>query len=610
MRLASRLSAAAVPGAVAAILLLLGLLATLQYRWAGELSEAERARLSAAAKARAEGLSREFDLEVTRAWAGLQMGAAALRTRDFGAYADRYQAWHQAAAHPALVREVLLLEPEGSELRLSRFSPGGRTFEAAVWPAGLDAVRRRAEELMRPGGGRSGFRGRPDAMNQGLPALFLPVFDRPGERPESGERRSPGPGERPRPEPGERRGPPGPWGMRPDFFGPPALVIAVLDAGQVLPGLAARHFGGPDGGDHDLTVVSQSDRRRVWWQSRPGAGVPERPEAVAGLLDIRVEELGRGDRPGPPGPPRAHTEDTGGWRLLVSRREGPLDQVVAAARRRNLAVGFGILLLLASSVALVVASSQRARRLGQRQVEFVAAVSHELRTPVAVICSTAENLADGVVTEPAQVRRYGAILRDEGLRLGEMVEQVLQFAGALSGRRTLQREPVDVARLFVEALEPFAAALEERGFTVLQDVAAGLPTVQGDAAVLRRALQNLVENALKYDGEGRWLALGAEAAGGHEVRITVEDHGQGIAPAELPHVFEPFFRGREARDEQVHGFGLGLALVRRVIEEHGGRVDLASTVGRGTLFTIRLPATPPAAPAAAETTDVLPHPHR
>ena len=116
MRLASRLSAAAVPGAVAAILLLLGLLATLQYRWAGELSEAERARLSAAARARAEGLSREFDLEVTRAWAGLQMGAAALRTRDFGAYADRYQAWHQSAAHPALVREVLLLEPEGSAL--------------------------------------------------------------------------------------------------------------------------------------------------------------------------------------------------------------------------------------------------------------------------------------------------------------------------------------------------------------------------------------------------------------------------------------------------------------------------------------------------------------
>ena len=135
-------------------------------------------------------------------------------------------------------------------------------------------------------------------------------------------------------------------------------------------------------------MVSQGDRRKVWWQSRPDAGVPERPEAVAGLLDIRFEELGRGDRPGPPGPPRAHTEDTGGWRLLVSRREGPLDQVVAAARRRNLAVSFGILLLLASSVALVVVVlAAGARGWRERQMEFVAAVSHELRTPVAVICS-------------------------------------------------------------------------------------------------------------------------------------------------------------------------------------------------------------------------------
>src|SRR6185503_13739091 len=133
-------------------------------------------------------------------------------------------------------------------------------------------------------------------------------------------------------------------------------------------------------------------------------------DAAAGLLDLRFEDVQNPEGRRFPGT-RAHTEDTGAWRMLVSYRAGPLEQVVAAARRRNLAVGFGILLLLGASVGLVVVSSQRAHRLAERQMEFVAAVSHELRTPVAAICSTSENLADGIVTEPAQVRAYGSAIQ-------------------------------------------------------------------------------------------------------------------------------------------------------------------------------------------------------
>ncbi|HEX6737838.1 MAG TPA: ATP-binding protein [Vicinamibacteria bacterium] len=609
MRLAHRLSAAALPAALGAILLLLGLLATLQYRWAGALSEAERVRLSASARARAEALSREFDIEITRAWSGLQMSAETLRARDFAAYAERHQAWLRAAAHPALVREVFLLEAEEEgPARLGRFDPAQRTFVDSEWPPALEPARARAEEALHPPPGRGGFRGRSDFPAGAVPALFVPVFDRPP------------PGEWPR----ERR-PPGPPPQDGPRFRAPALVILLLDPERVLPALAERHFGGAGGLDYDLTVVRQHDRGAVVWRSRPGARTGP-PDAQAGLLDLRFEELGGREGPGREGPgreglpgregpgfggpPRAHTPDSGAWRLLVARREGPLDQVVAAARRRNLAVSFGILLLLAASVALVVASSQRARRLGQQQLEFVAAVSHELRTPVAVICSTAENLADGVVSEPGQVRRYGAIVRDEGRRLGDMVEQVLQFAGASAARNGLQRQPVEAARLIEQALEPFAAALAERGFTVITEAAPGLPPLHGDPAVLRRALQNLVENALKYDAGGRWLALRAEAAGGGELRITVEDHGRGIEPADLPHVFEPFYRGREPQEEQIHGVGLGLALVRRAVEAHGGRVSVASAPGRGSTFTLRLPAAARPAATVTEPRPALTHPHR
>jgi signal transduction histidine kinase len=243
-------------------------------------------------------------------------------------------------------------------------------------------------------------------------------------------------------------------------------------------------------------------------------------------------------------------------------------------------------------------------------MEFVASVSHELRTPVAAICSSSENLADGVVTEPAQVRAYGAAIRDEGRRLGDMLERVLEFAGATRARGPALAEDVAVSALVDDALRPFGPELASRGFTVVREVAPDL-LVRGDSFALRRALQNLVENALKYDQGGRWLAVRAgRDASARGIRISIEDHGEGIAPSELARVFEPFFRGRQARAAQVRGFGLGLTLVRRVVEDHGGRLRVESAPGRGTLFTIDLPAAPRSAPHTVVPGDALANPDR
>lgn len=603
MPISRRLSALALPAATAVILLLLALLATLQYRWAGELSAAEIERLRGGARSRAAALARDFDLEVTRAFVGLQMGGDALARRDFGAYAGRYEAWRRSAAFPGLVRDVLLVEPRDGALRLSRYEAARGSFEAAEWTPALEPVRRRVAEMERGPFGPMRFGGRPGGPNrppgpivEDVPALLL--F---GDGPGPGPRRRPGDGPPPDGPAGPSRGP-----SRP-------LLVAVLDSeairDQVLPALAQRHFAGSEGLEYDLAVVSQDDRRHVVWQSRSDAPRAAKADAAAGLLDLRFEDIAGAEGRRFPGT-RAHTEDTGSWRLLASHRAGSLDQVVASARRRNLRVGFGILILVGASVALIVSSSQRARRLAERQMEFVAAVSHELRTPVAAICSSAENLADGVAAEPAQVRAYGAAIRDEGRRLGDMLERVLEFAGVTRSRPPSPAEDVAVDALVDEALRPFAAEAEVRGVSVVREVAPGL-RVRGDSFALRRALQNLVENALKYGKGGRWLAVRAgrdETARG--IRIAVEDHGDGIAPAELAHVFEPFFRGRQARAAQVRGFGLGLALVRRVVEDHGGRLRVESALGRGTVFTIHLPAAPSAAPKAVTPGDALANPDR
>ena len=174
-----------------------------------------------------------------------------------------------------------------------------------------------------------------------------------------------------------------------------------------------------------------------------------------------------------------------------------------------------------------------------------------------------------------------------------MIERVLEFAGTLARRSPAAAgRSLDVARL----VEDIAG---RRSRPPCASGASGwrrtwrprCPASAATRSSLRRAIDNLVENAIKYGERGRWLAVRAAAdEAGRAVRLTVEDRGSGIAPADLPRLFEPFFRGRDARGR---GFGLGLSLVHRVVDDHGGRLAVRSEPGLGTTFTIDLPAAPP-----------------
>jgi signal transduction histidine kinase len=225
-------------------------------------------------------------------------------------------------------------------------------------------------------------------------------------------------------------------------------------------------------------------------------------------------------------------------------------------------------------------------------MEFVAGVSHELRTPLAVICSAAENLADGVIENNEQIRRYGGLIREEGRRLTEMVEQVLEFAGAQSGRKTYDLRPTEVGQVIDDALAACHLQMIEGGFEIEKKIAENLPRVKADPAALSRVIQNLLSNSMKYSAESRLIGLSAEnvqTQSGGEVQIKVSDHGLGIEQADLPHIFEPFYRGKEVAAAQIHGNGLGLSLVKHIVEAHGGRVSVDSKPKLGTIFTLHLP---------------------
>jgi signal transduction histidine kinase len=410
------------------------------------------------------------------------------------------------------------------------------------------------------------------------------------------------------------------------------LVIVALDAGELqrrlLEPLVAKYFGERGRSDYLVTISRHSPSLApsssssgeagsdaVVYNSAPAPLDASSADVSTGLFNLRMDDVRRfadtTDVPpilgtrlsiavfrkavGTDGTRllMANGDDQGAWLARLRYRTGSLDAIVAQSRRRNLAISLGVLGLLAASFVLIVASAQRQQRLSRQQMEFVAAVSHELRTPLAVICSAGENLADGVVADAPQVKRYGALIETEGRRLGDMVERVMAFAGISSGAPSRSPVRVEVAEVIAEAVDGVKHEARDRGVTIAVNLGADAHrdrfAVAGDPDALRSAFQNIVGNAVKYSPQGATVDVEAFAEG-PAVNIRVVDRGLGIDTDDLPHVFKPFYRGRRAVGAEVRGSGVGLSVVRHVIDAHRGTVAIDSRAGEGTTVTVMLPA--------------------
>lgn len=226
-------------------------------------------------------------------------------------------------------------------------------------------------------------------------------------------------------------------------------------------------------------------------------------------------------------------------------------------------------------------------------MDFVAGVSHEFRTPLAVIHAISENIADGLITDKQQIEQCGAVIRDDTRRLAGMVEQILEFAGAARGKTLYQAQPVDVKELIDQALTANPILEAHRNWRIDKEIESNLPEVMADPAALVSAVRNIIDNAVKYGGSSNWIGIKARAhAIDHtrRVEITIADKGIGIPDSDLPHIFEPFYRGGAVVAAQVHGNGLGLSLVKNIVEAHGGTITVSSIPGEGSSFKLSLPA--------------------
>ncbi len=280
----------------------------------------------------------------------------------------------------------------------------------------------------------------------------------------------------------------------------------------------------------------------------------------------------------------------GAWELQVAHKGMPLAAAFEQTRRQNLLLSLGVEALVLVAVAFLVISARRVQQLAERKIRFVAGVSHELRTPVSAISMLSRNQADGLVTGADKVKQYGELIHQQSQRLNAMVEQTLEYAGIHSGLRRPAKNDIDLRGLIDEAVDARREELARGGFELQMDISPDLPPVLGDAKLLRTAFDNLLDNAQKYAGSGRWIRVSARhVPGGKEIQISVEDRGAGIDAADQSEIFEPFCRGKSAIEAQIPGSGLGLSLVRSAAEAHRGSVTLASEPGRGSTFTLHLP---------------------
>ena len=607
---------------ICGLALALIVLAVVQYRWIGQLTESDRGRMQASLEVSVRQFRQEFNRELLGLGGAFRPDFRAVVDQNWEVYAERWEVWMQTSPYANLLSQVFVWHSTGDgSPELLRLNQNSKQFEPAGWPARFEAVSEIVESQAGPRRRFGGPGGRPPLWIAvaDVPLLFRPIYPVARRRGRASFR------------PGDPR------------QQPPAYMLLELNkdflGSALFPELANRYFANSDGFVYHVAILKRANSggNNIIYSSSPALTTESlaSPDASVPLLwgpedylsrftERRQRPPGRGADGGPGpgdksgraarGPPPSGRPDNpggrrgfpgrpapvllsggsdGGWTLTVKHTEGSLDSAVQSLRRRNMAVSFGVLVLLAISMGMIVVSAQRAQRLAKLQMQFVAGVSHELKTPLAVIRSAADNLAEGIVGSPERIKDYGTLIRTEGRRLSTMIEQTLDFAGRQANPASYTPKHLAPAKMIDAALEFTAPAIEEVHATVEKTIDPDLPEVEADENAVKQILQNLVSNALKYGGPVKKVAIRAEAcegSSGRQVRISVSDNGAGIPPQDLAHIFEPFYRGKTATDAQIQGAGLGLSLARDMARAMGGEISVKTILGEGSSFELHLPA--------------------
>ena len=263
------------------------------------------------------------------------------------------------------------------------------------------------------------------------------------------------------------------------------------------------------------------------------------------------------------------------------------DDPAAALAFRNRSLYIALLGLLYTGIGvgfgLTIRELRRGYKLSRLKTDFVANISHELRTPLTSVRLFAETLKEGRASSPEEVQECLDMMSQEAERLSNLVEKLLDWSRVESGRRTLQRETVAVDDLLAQVATVFRA--QQLGATYETEIEPGLPPVSVDRDAMAQVVLNLLHNAVKYTGTDKRIRLRARRLP-RAVAIEVQDNGPGVRPQDRKRIFERFYRADDLLSRKTEGSGLGLAIAKRIVEAHGGRIDLESRLGEGSVFRV------------------------
>jgi two-component system phosphate regulon sensor histidine kinase PhoR len=339
-------------------------------------------------------------------------------------------------------------------------------------------------------------------------------------------------------------------------------ILIEDDLNHMVAWLFPQHLNVSDRGPRIYQV--RDERGELVW------GPPFQIDAASLVVDVQFQDT------------------TDGWVLRAADRDPTLQEALRKKRVVDSLLIGGAVTVIVLGLAFLAIAIRRERRANDLKSDFISNVSHELKTPLSIISMFGEMLANGRTKSPEQANEYAEIIWRESVRLGRLIDNVLDFAKMERGMGVYEFAEADIGEVVDRAIDLAGRRVQTAEMTLDAEIAPDLPHVSLDANAFTLAVLNLIDNAIKYAADGKKIEVRLQREDDRIV-LRVRDWGPGIAVEEHEHIFERFYRAKSVRLKPIRGSGIGLALVRHIARAHGGDVTVATTTGPGSTFELWLP---------------------